>query len=181
MVFVVAAINTLPSAVNFSCLTDCVIFDFEEGNLSGWTKTGSAFDSQPTYGDNPFNRGKRRPTELVGDWWIGTYENRPTAPAPVQIQGDTPQGTLTSPEFTIKGAQVSFRIGGGCDIKEIRVELVASGITVAKTTGKCQETMTKEVWDVKALLGKSVQLRIVDHSSKTWGHINFDHLVDETC
>ena len=41
-----------------------------------------------------------------------------------QIQGDTPTGTLTSPCFKIIGGHISFLIGGGCDIKTVRAELI---------------------------------------------------------
>ena len=41
-----------------------------------------------------------------------------------QIQGDTPKGTLTSPYFKIIGGQISFLIGGGCDIGTVRAELI---------------------------------------------------------
>ena len=41
-----------------------------------------------------------------------------------QIQGDAPTGTLTSPSFRIIGGHISFLIGGGCDIKTVRAELI---------------------------------------------------------
>ena len=41
-----------------------------------------------------------------------------------QTQGDTPKGTLTSPYFKIIGGHISFLIGGGCDIKTVRAELI---------------------------------------------------------
>ena len=52
-----------------------------------------------------------------------------------KIQGDGPQGTLTSPHFTITGKHISFLIGGGCDIKLVRVELI-NGNKVSTVT-KC--------------------------------------------
>jgi len=48
--------------------------DFEEGNLQGWTKTGNAFDHQPTLGDNPTARHRGQPSHHQGRYWIGTYE-----------------------------------------------------------------------------------------------------------
>ena len=164
--------------------TGCIIYDFEEGNLSDWLKTGTAFDNQPTYGNNVVFRkpSGSEASEHVGDWWIGTFEDRPNSVTPPgRNQGDIPQGTLTSPEFTITGDRISFRIGGGCDMEKTRVELVASGKVVAKATGKCAENMLENVWQVKALIGKPVQLRIIDQSSGLWGHINFDHLLEENC
>ncbi|CAH3146064.1 unnamed protein product, partial [Porites evermanni] len=37
---------------------------------------------------------------------------------------DVPQGTLASPFFKIVGKRISFLIGGGCDIKKVRAELI---------------------------------------------------------
>ena len=99
-------------------------FDFERG-IGAWAKTGTAFNNQPTYGDNPTARNRGHPANQQGDWWIGGYENRPKISTPGgKIQGDRPQGTLTSPPFKINGKKVSFLIGGGCDIKSIRAELI---------------------------------------------------------
>jgi hypothetical protein len=42
-------------------------------------------------------------------------------------QGDRPQGTLTSDVFTILGDEMSFMIGGGCDLKTVYVELLVEG------------------------------------------------------
>ena len=51
--------------------------DFESGDLRGWTRTGTAFDTQPTYGDNPTARRRGQPSNHQGNYWIGTYENYP--------------------------------------------------------------------------------------------------------
>ena len=100
------------------------MFDFETG-LSGWKRTGTAFNNQPTYGDNPTARNRGQPAKQQGDWWIGGYENRPSKAAkPGAVQGDGPQGTLASPFFKIVGKRISFLIGGGCDIKKLRAELI---------------------------------------------------------
>ena len=99
-------------------------FDFEHG-IDNWVKTGTAFNNQPTYGDNPTARKVGQPANQQGDCWIGTYENRPSKAASAgRTQGDVPQGTLTSPFFTITGKYISFLIGGGCDIKTVRAELI---------------------------------------------------------
>ena len=60
-----------------------------------------------------------------GNWWIGGAEDRPSESATAgQLQGDDPQGTLTSPSFIITGEMISFLIGGGCHLNDARVELV---------------------------------------------------------
>lgn len=43
-------------------------------------------------------------------------------------------------------------------------------------TGHCSETMIPAIWYVKDYVGQSAQVRLVDHSSGGWGHINFDDL-----
>ena len=108
---------------NFFFLPQACKFDFEDG-IDRWTRTGTAFNNQPTFGDNPTARGRGQPANQQGDWWIGGYEDRPSMAAPVGVQGDSPQGTLTSPHFNIKGKNIMFLIGGGCDINLIRAELL---------------------------------------------------------
>ena len=106
------------------CISSACKFDFE-GGINDWDKTGTAFNNQPTYDDNPTARNRGQPACQQGDWWIGGYENRPSKSSPAgRIQGDGPQGTLTSPYFTITGPYISFLIGGGCDINTVRAELI---------------------------------------------------------
>ena len=226
-------------------------WDFEQGNLVGWTRTGDAFDNQPTRGDNSnyryvygksVNHGHRgtsmrnhgegdrtglqdelrdalyhyyggdpQPSAFVGRYWIGTYEQNPdTTPFDVKNdypamgfeQGDRPQGTLTSEVFTILGDEMSFMIGGGCDLTKVYVELLIEGegahfsdsmrsfsestysrhgidtsfnfYSVLRATGSCKETMKRNIWDVRRFIGRTGQIRIVDASSSRWAHINVD-------
>ena len=101
-------------------------FDFEDG-IGVWERTGTAFIHQPTFGDNPAARN-RESAQQQGDWWIGGAENRPSendASAGQHPDGaDPPQGTLISPCFRIVGRDISFLIGGGCTISDIRAELI---------------------------------------------------------
>ena len=100
------------------------VFDFEEG-IDNWHRTGSAFDSQPTYGDNPTARRRGQHANQQGNWWIGGYERRPSKSAPAGYgQGDGLQGTLTTPSFIIGGKYITFLIGGGCNINSVRAELI---------------------------------------------------------
>ena len=158
----------------------CTLFDFEHG-LSGWALTGTAFNNQPTYGDNPTARNRPQPSRHEGDWWIGGAENRPSPSHPAGgVQGDLPQGTLTSPSFVITGHAFKFLIGGGCDITKIRAELLVEGNVVLRETGGCHESMAERSWDVTRYKNKKAQLRLIDRSSDGWGHINFDNF-EEIC
>ena len=107
-------------------------FDFEDG-IGGWEMTGTAFIHQPTFGDNPAARD-RESAQQQGDWWIGGMEYRPSesdtagrlnlAGRQNSPRGDLLQGTLISPCFRIVGRDISFLIGGGCTISDIRAELI---------------------------------------------------------
>lgn len=157
-----------------------LIFDFEHG-LTGWSLTGTAFKNQPTYADNPTARGRGQPSNHKGDWWIGSFENRPSPSRPAgRTQGDRPKGTMTSPIFVIGGNSFKFLIGGGCYIGSHRAELIVEGTVVLRETGDCHESMTEKSWDVSGYIGKQAQLRLIDSSSGPWGHINFDHF-EEIC
>ena len=112
--------------------TDCK-FDFEHG-INGWKRTGTVFNNQPTFDDNPTARNRGQPSNHQGDWWIGGYENRPSKEAEAgAIQGDIPKGTLTSPRFRIIGRNVSFLIGGGCDMTVVRAELLVNNKVISES------------------------------------------------
>ncbi len=152
-----------------------IAWDFESGTLAGWEKKGVSFDNQPTYGDNPTARNRGEASGHAGNYWIGTFENRPTSKDNAgAIQGDGPKGVLTSEPFVIEKQTITFLIGGGCDINAERAELLINGETVLKATGKCKETMERQTWDVSPYVGQTAQIRLVDASSGGWGHINFD-------
>ena len=154
--------------------------DFESG-VHSWTRTGNAFDNQPTYGDNPKHRNHESANQQ-GDWWIGGAENRPrTTDSAGRFQGDVPTGTMTSDKFTINSNSVSFLIGGGCDVNTVRAELEVEGKVVRKATGKCSESMERGQWDVTEFREKTGRLRLVDSASGGWGHINFDDLRGVRC
>ncbi len=177
-------------------------WDFDFG-LRDWEKTGTAFDSQPTYGNNVIaarviGNGTSYSMPLGGDYWkdtafpigykknywIGTYENRPNANITRgRIQGDNPQGTLTSQPFTINTNYITFLIGGGNDINRLKIELLEetspnSYQPVAGTakTGRNNELFRRDWWDVRTLRGKKARIRIVDNASGRWGHINVDDI-----
>jgi hypothetical protein len=149
--------------------------DFETGDLGGWTRSGTAFDFQPTLGDNPTARHRGQPSKHQGKYWIGGYEKFQgfRGQRPGEIQGDGPQGTLTSRPFTVPAGKLSFLVGGGSSF-QTRVELLASNGMVFHATGRNNETMHRVTWDLTPYAGQTGQIRIVDEASGGWGHINAD-------
>jgi M6 family metalloprotease-like protein len=162
------------------CASDFTV-NFEGGYLRGWTKTGTAFDSQPTLGDNPTARYRGQPAQNEGDWWIGTYEKYQGLPGqnPGEIQGDALTGTLTSPSFKILGEEINFLIGGGNHNETdpngaTMVVIEIEGAISRSFTGNDSETMTRVRMPVGAYKGTMAVIKIIDNHSGGWGHINCD-------
>lgn len=186
--------NQIAVGAPYSAALTTTTWDFEAGTLLGWRKSGSAFDLQPTFADNSYlhsvqgssPRPRSQAANSAGRYYIGTAERRPGNPADYSsphpaypqggTQGDGPTGTLSSAVFMIPagGTRISFLVGGGCDIYTEFVELLVDGLSVAKRTGLCSEKMAPAHFDVSSLAGRAAQIRIVDASSGSWGHINAD-------
>lgn len=181
--------QAIVGAASSSALTTTT-WNFETGDLTGWLTTGTAFDQQPTYGDNSYMRNNLyRPYQSLGAappgqsarhegrYWVGTFEARAgagkattaaqiaaqmcafasdalcrapnyklpgSAPAGT-TQGDGPQGTLTSLPFTIEGSWLSFRVGGGCDVRFVYVELLIDGVPAAVPESVAAEQVAVEI------------------------------------
>lgn len=175
-------------------------WDFEQG-LTGWVKEGTAFNTQPTRGDNistqrvlyhmeynnngvggdywkdqGFNHGYKN------EHWIGTYENNPNRTNFLNTQGDAPTGTLTSDEVMITTAFCYFLIGGGADAQRLYVELQIQqpdGTWKREAVKSCfrnSEQMYREKFSLQGFQNKMARIKIVDSSSGNWGHINVDHI-----
>ncbi|KAG5180011.1 hypothetical protein JKP88DRAFT_279922 [Tribonema minus] len=181
--------ETLLVGAQRSAAIGITTWDFETGNLSGWTASGTAFANQPTYGDNAYRRSSYGAAPehcgLEGRYYIGTFEDRPglgaddyLTPDPLKppggAQGDAPTGTLTSEAFAIEGDSMSLLVGGGCDDARTYVELSVDGVGVARATGRCDERMRRVTWDVSAYRGRMGRITIVDASAQRWGHISVD-------
>ena len=159
-------------------------WSFESGNLDEWQHTGSAFQYQPTRGDNPSYRGAAQKTGVLGQFWISSYEKFRGEPGevPGTVQGDEPMGSLLSPTFTVKSSSISFLISGGFDNQTEYVELVVGGEGVRRATGLDCDVLRRERWNVSEYMNLEAQIRIVDNSDARWGHIAVDDfLFDNAC
>jgi len=149
--------------------------DFETGSLKGWRLEGTAFERQPTLGDNVAVRHSTWKALIEGEYFIGTFENYRGLPGetPGTTQGDRMTGGLISPLFTIEEPYITFLIGGGFS-KHIGVRLIVQGETVRSATGANSEEMRREWWDVTEYVGEQGQLYLVDRATDAWGHLNVD-------
>ena len=140
--------------------------DFEKGDLSDWTPTGNAFEGQPVEGDTVHKRRSDSVSGHKGKYWVGTYEHA----------NDGAQGTLTSVSFPAMHPYASFLVGGGAGGAQ-RVEIVRADTdeVVFQAGGRSIEEMGPIAVDLRKVVGKVIFIRIVDHGSAGWAHINFDH------
>jgi hypothetical protein len=76
----------------------------------------------------------------------------------------------------IAGDSINFLIGGGCDYYKEYVELLVDGVSVMKETGDCNERMRRANFNVTLFKNRAAQIRIVDLSTKVWGHILVDDI-----
>ncbi len=141
---------------------------FEKGTLEGWKAEGNAWEKQPIEGDTVALR-KRGNSKHVGKFWLGDYEQL----------GDKGMGTLTSSSFAVTHPWASFLIGAAADAGSTHVEIVeeATGKVIHRASGAEQENLKRIVVKLDGFIGKRIFIRVVDHSPRGWGHVNFDDFV----
>jgi putative membrane-bound dehydrogenase-like protein len=140
--------------------------DFERGGLEDWTATGDAFLGQPIQGDTVSPRRDDSASRHEGQYWIGGYE----------LNGDAPQGILTSAAFPVTAPFASMLVGGGPKEKaRVELHLVGRDTPFFTVGGQQTEDLSPIVVDLQLVQGQLMFIRLVDASSDGWGHINFDH------
>lgn len=170
-----------PLGINVTVPADAfgnVIGDFDDLAAmlaAGWTATG-AFE-------NPAG----------ADAWSGTAASGNPDAARVGLQAvssceiggadcDGPQGTLTSPEFTVDSAFLSFLMAGGdglnvgLDVKNADGDVIASYRPTSCGPSFIDGDDDWHHIDLSSFLGEQVSVEIFDHSSGGCGFVSFDHL-----
>jgi len=142
---------------------DIVITDFRGNGYGGWTMSGEAFKSGPVAGDLAVS--------------LDIRNERDKAVISSEVEGDKPQGKLTSPPFTIERDFIGFLIGGGDYETYTCLNLVVDGKVVRSATGRRSDTLAPQSWDVRSWRGKQAHIEVVDRASGDWGHINVDRIV----
>ncbi len=137
---------------------------FDAGRPRAWRGRGTAFDSWPSR-DRWNGQG-----ELVGasGGFVNTFH-----PA----LGNAATGELESAPFELLGDELIFRLAGGEDPKNLRVELVVDTRVEQVTTGRNGDHLSRRAWPIAALRGKLAVLRVVDHATGAWGYLALDEIV----
>lgn len=163
-------------------LTVRFTLDFEHASLQGWTPEGSAFDYQPTR-RSVVEGGQPSDDPSADHYWINTLLRSPRHPVSgsPEIQGDGPQGTLSSAPFTIPNGTLGFLIGGGSGFGT-RVELLVRQpdarsplVRALYATGNGTDELQRVEWDLTPWVGRIGIIRIVDTASVRGGHIIVDN------
>lgn len=139
-----------------------LVEDFEAKDYGKWTVEGEAFGKGPAHGTLP---NQQPVTGFQGKGLVNSF-----------FGGDGSQGKLTSPPFTIQRKYLCFLIGGGNHPGKTCINLLLDGKVVRTATGKNEEKLDWQSWDVRDLAGKEVRIEIVDAESGPWGHINIDQI-----
>jgi levanase len=125
--------------------------------------TGSVGDQQPVSG----YMGERLANSFIGSRF--------------GVGGDGPEGELLSPEFQISHDYINFLIGGGAHRitgdQPTAVVLEVNGDVVRSASGTESEVLNWVAWDVREFAGQTGRIRLIDHNSGGWGHINADHFM----
>ena len=161
------ALAALPSCPTRGGEAPDVAFDFESGDLQGWSVVEGKFDRMVADWEFFHNR----PTvkfNKQGRYYLNTLELRNKS------RTDDLMGVIESPVFLLRGTRVTLLVGGGKHRETYVALCTEDGKEVKQARGRNVETFLPVTWEVPELTGKRVFLRVVDRRKGHWGHITLD-------
>src|SRR3569833_1252456 len=145
---------------------DVLLADFNGTTYAnGWTTSGTAFGTGPVQGST-WPGELPAVTGVIGNACVNTYRGS---------DGDT--GTLTGPTFTVNDNYIDLLVSGG-NTTATEVELIVGGNIVDRVSGQNSNTMAWTQWNVSAYKGQTAQIKLVDNSTGSWGHIAASWIVE---
>jgi hypothetical protein len=141
-----------------------LLYDFEDGTLKGWDIEGRAWGRTPVTA--PLAR-QGAVSKYQGRFFIDSMHGT-----------DKSKGTITSPMFKLEGKRLTFRLSGGADEENLRVDLRIDDVTVRSAFNATNtEAMQRKEWDIEELEGQEAQIVLIDDSDGSWGHLNADEFL----
>jgi len=160
-----------------------VTYDFESGNLNGWTNvpySGGGNNNLFLNGNEPKYQGDAR----VGNYGINTYEAN-------SGNSDNWTGIIQTDPFTVNvGNHITFKIASApyafsgspespnSGMTSFNLERLVSGVwemVQTKSHGTNWDLESVD-WDTSAYVGQTLRLRVYDTNTGGWGHIAVDDI-----
>ena len=145
-----------------------VFEDWNKEHYDGWKVEGTAFGSGPIKkSEMPSYQGN------VGGDTPCVVNSHATAPGDSIDAKDSATGRLVGRNFTIERNFIAFWIGGGKARANSRfgLTLFVEGQPVQTVAGQDNNQMSLEHFDVRAHIGKTAHLEILDDATGPWGNI----------
>ncbi len=144
-------------------------YDFESGDLTGWTVTGSAFSNADV--TNAVNWSWGGPFNQHGAYHLWSFKEGE----------DSQTGSIQTQNFRLGGdGKITCLLGGGFDINTLYLALVraSDGSILMKATGtnNDSEAYISKTLDAKDFIGTDCYIKIVDNATGGWGHLNVDNI-----
>ncbi|MFI5205834.1 MAG: hypothetical protein ACHQVK_02745 [Candidatus Paceibacterales bacterium] len=146
----------------FEQIGGSVIFDFENGDLSGWQVESGNVNLTVSDQIKDFDTLKQTRFLTTGGKLNDIYK---------------PKGTIKSSVFQLKEGWITFLVGGGTMFNKYKnyVALcLEDGNEVLKAECPGSDLLQRIEWDANQYVGKNVFLRIVDKTDRDKGYISFD-------
>lgn len=143
--------------------------DFESGKLAPWKIIKGEF-GHPIGNRAYFLHGKIEYNKQ-GEHYLTTLERSPDAPK----GSDSQTGIIISPFFIPKGCKLTFRVGGGNGDSTYVALCGEDGKELETARGINDQVIQKASWDLSKYVGKKTYIKIVDQSTRGWGHVTVDN------
>jgi uncharacterized protein (DUF608 family) len=151
---------------------EIVLDDFQKETYEGWEVEGTAFGAGPVLKSKmPAYQGD------VGGPGLRVVNSHAAAPGNDVTEKDRQTGKLTSQPFKIERRFITFWIGGGNHPGKTCINLLVDGKIVRTATGRNDNRMRLEAFDVHEWEDKAARLEIVDHETGPWGNIGVGRIV----